>query len=151
MCCLDAARKNGRMTERRAKRVTHAQSPYITVGACKLFNSPVYPVLAGGPFPSLSPIFLFFQLVLRTSRGPTIIEAQLDRGKKTVTRLNVSGSSALFLLSSFNILSALLPSRLLPSLSTILSVILVPFPDAPSSSFNPFFEELHQFLDYAKA
>ena len=98
------------MTERRAKRVTHAQSPYITVGACKLFNSPAYPMLAGEPFLSLSPIFLFFPLVLRTRRGPTIIEAQLDRGKRTVTRLNVSTSSVLFLLSSFNILSALLPS-----------------------------------------
>jgi len=139
------------MTERRAKRVTHAQSPYITVGACKLFNSPAYPVLAGEPFLSLSLIFLFFPLVLRTSRRPTIIEAQLNRGKRIVTKLNVSASSALFLLSSFNILSALLPSRLLPNLSTILSVILVPFPDAPSSSFNPFFEELNRFLDYAKA
>lgn len=46
---------------------------------------------------------------------PQIIEAQLERGKKTMTGLNASTSS-LSLLPSFNILSVLLPSRLQPSL-----------------------------------
>lgn len=131
-----AARKNGRMTERRAKRVTHAQSPYITVGACKLFNSLAYPVLAGEPFLSLSPISFPFHLSRVPVADLRIIEAQLKRRKTTVTGLNASTSSAFSLLPSFNILSALLPSRL-PSLSTIPSVILVPFPGRAFIFFQP--------------
>lgn len=114
------------MTEHRAKRVTHAQSPYITVGAYKLFNSLAYPVLAGEPFLSLSPISFPFHLSCVPVADPRIIEAQLERGK-TVTELNASTSSVFSLHPSFNILSTLLPSRL-PSLSTILSLILIPFP-----------------------
>lgn len=89
------------MTELRAKRVTHAQSPYITVGACKLFNSPAYlsRALAGEPFLSHLSDFPFPPACrfARTSDAvPQIIEAQLERGKKTATRLNASASSAPF-------------------------------------------------------
>lgn len=73
----------------------------------------------------LSPIFRF----LVVSRGPgdansQIIEAQLERGKKTATRLNASAFSAPFCLPlpSFNILSVSLSlsfPRHTPSLSTI--------------------------------
>lgn len=143
------------MTELRAKRVTHAQSPYITVEACKLFNpSPpsAHPVLAREHLFSISlslsfsllliflPSFLPFQLSFRVpGAGPQIIEAQLERRKKTVTGLNASTSPWFFLssLASLSIsFSPFLPlvllfssfvSRPSPSLSTIPLAILVLF------------------------
>lgn len=76
------------------KQVTHAQSPYITVEACKLFNCLAYPSLHRPPsgdslfplhrfsFPPhlclLSPPVLSFDRP--TGAGPQIIEAQLKRG-----------------------------------------------------------------------
>jgi len=84
--CLSAyhrgvARRNDRMTELRAKRVTHAQSPYITVGACKLFNSLAHPPYSHRGAFSLSPIFLSLALIVPrvSATGPQIIEAQLKR------------------------------------------------------------------------
>jgi len=69
------------MTELGAKRVTHAQSPYITVGACKLFNSPAHPLYSQGSLFSLSPIFLSLALIVPrvSATGSQIIEAQLER------------------------------------------------------------------------
>lgn len=99
------------MTEHRVKRVTHAQSPYITVGACKLFNSPA---CSQENLFFLSHRFPFHLSSCVPAADLQIIEAQLERGKKTMTGLNAS--SALSLLPSFNILSVLLPSRLTPSL-----------------------------------
>jgi len=99
------------MTELRAKRVTHAQSPYITVGACKLFNSraiaraPTLESLFSSPRSFSFPLHLSLRV---PGAGPRIIKAQLERGKKTMTGRNASVVlDSISSLSSFNILSPL--------------------------------------------
>lgn len=153
------ARKNGRMTELRTKRVTHAQFPYITVGACKLFNPLAHPVLAGErlfsfslcspPPPPFSLCFTDFLslfstcVVPRTARGPTIYwssigarEEDCDRAK----RIYVLGSFSP--LASFNIPPVFLPSSLFLSpsrsrLSAIPYAIFLPFPRSGFIFFQP--------------
>lgn len=43
----------------RTKQVTHAQSPYITVGACKLFNCLAYPACTDSPSGTGGWVFLY--------------------------------------------------------------------------------------------
>lgn len=153
--CRGATRRNGRMTELRAKRVTHAQSPYITVGACKLFNSPAisraHTLKSLFSFPRSS--FFPFHLSLRIpGAGPRIIEAQLEREKKTMTKRNASTVlDSISSFSSFNILSALSFHFARRVYLQFRPLSPFPFRDAPSSSFNPFLTELYRFLDYAQA
>lgn len=98
------------------KQVTHAQSPYITVEACKLFNCLAYPrfctraaaatlraTTRSLPTPIFLPSFLpstcatpFHHLIpfdRPTGAGPQIIEAQLKRGKTWTWAKRISSSS----------------------------------------------------------
>lgn len=147
---MPAARKISRMTELRTKRVTHAQSPYITVGACKLFNSPAYLSCTCRRAFSLSPIFLSLLLVVLRGpgRGSTNYWSPIgarEEDRDQAKRIRVLGAflSSLVFQYPFRFPFA----RHIPSLSTIYPRSL----SAPSSSFNPFLTELYRFLDYAEA
>lgn len=143
---MPAARKISRMTKLRTKRVTHAQSPYITVGACKLFNSLAYLSHARSRAFSLSPIFLSLSLVVLhgPGRGSTNYWSPIgarEEDRDQAKRIRVLGAFLSSLVFQY------------PSLSPATSWVyprftFIPF---PSSSFNPFLTELYRFLDYAEA
>lgn len=136
------------MTELRTKRVTHAQSPYITVGACKLFNSLAYPMLAEESLFSLTGFpFLSTSIVSRTERGPTNYWSSIEARKKhrvcVCARPGLNAFSFSSLSSSFTIS---FPAHFLHCArhTVFRDSVRYPLPFlffryAPSSSFNPFF------------